>query len=86
MVSRSGAPRRWIRRLLIGFGGLLGLVVVAFTLLQIPPVATWAVRRLLPLIPLNPAFGLQVGRVSGNWITGLQLEDVRLRRDGREVA
>jgi translocation and assembly module TamB len=78
--------RRWTRRLLLGCALLLGVIVVVFALLQTSPVATWAVRRVLPLVPLNPGYRLEVGRVSGNWVTGLQLEDVRLRHQGRELA
>ena len=44
------------------------------------------VRKLLTLAPLNPGNRLEVGGVSGNFLRGLTLEDVRLRQDGRELA
>ncbi len=78
--------RRWTRRLLIGCALLLGPIVVGLALLQTSPFATWTVRRLLPLIPLNPGYQLEVGRVSGNWLSWLQLEDVRLKRGEQYLA
>ncbi len=65
---------------------LVGSVAALVALLQLPPVATVVVRRLLTLAPLNPGNRLEVGRVSGNFLRGLTLEDVRLRQDGRELA
>ena len=56
---------------------ILTLVVAIVALLQVPAVATWVTSRLLALVPLNPGYSLEVGRVSGNWFTGLQLEQVR---------
>jgi translocation and assembly module TamB len=61
-------------------------VVALVGLLQLPPVATVVVRKLLTLAPLKPGYGLQVGRVSGNFFGGLTLEDLRLRQSGRELA
>ncbi|MGH7578665.1 MAG: hypothetical protein ACREM9_00720, partial [Gemmatimonadales bacterium] len=66
--------------------GLLTLVVLIVALLQVPAIGTWAAGRLLTLVPLNPGYHLGVGRVSGNWVTGLQLEGVRLGRGGRDLA
>ncbi len=84
MPSPSG--RRWTRALAFVGISALTLVVASVALLQIPAVATWVTRRMLALVPLNPGYALEVGRVSGNWITGLQLEQVRLRRGSRELA
>ena len=78
--------RRAIRVLTVVGISILTLVVAIVALLQIPAVATWAMSRLLPLVPLNPGYALEVGRVSGNWLTGLRLDQVRLRRASRELA
>ena len=78
--------RRLGRYLALAGTAILTLVVAIVALLQVPPVATWAARKLLALVPLNPGYSLAVGSVSGNWITGLQLEQVRLRRGERELA
>jgi autotransporter translocation and assembly factor TamB len=82
--------RRWLRRLGIGLTGLLVIVVALVGLLQLPPVATLVVRKALTLAPLNPGNRLEVGRVSGNFLHGLTLENVRLRRSdsggSRELA
>src|SRR5882724_1782971 len=79
-------PRwRWLRRLGIGLTLLLTLVVALVGLLQLPPVATVVVRKLLTLAPLNPGYRLEVGRVSGNFFGGLTLQDLRLRQSGREL-
>ncbi len=80
------AVRSWTRRFLIVCAILLAVVVVVLGLLQLSPVATWAVGRLGRLIPLNPGYSLEVGRVSGDWVTGLQLEDVRLQYRTRVLA
>jgi autotransporter translocation and assembly factor TamB len=79
-------PRRWLRRL--GWVGtaLLVIVVTAVALLQLPPVATLAVRRLVTLAPFNPGNRLEVGRVSGNFLRGLTLENVLLRQNDRILA
>ena len=79
------ASRRWLRRVGIGLTLLLTVVVVLVGLLQLPPVATVVTRRLLTLAPLNPGNRLEVGRVSGNFFSGLTLEDLRLRQSGREL-
>jgi translocation and assembly module TamB len=76
----------WIRRIAVAGTALLTLVVALVALLQLPPVATFAVRKLLALAPLNPGNRLSVGRVSGNPFGRLTLEDVRLRQSGRELA
>jgi translocation and assembly module TamB len=65
---------------------VLGIVVALVALLQLPPVATFAVRRLLTLAPLNPGNRLEVARVSGNFFHGLTLENLRLTQDGRVLA
>jgi translocation and assembly module TamB len=78
--------RRWLRRAGIGLTAVLVIVVALVGLLQLPPVATIAVRKLLTLAPLNPGNRLEVGRVSGNFFGGLTLEDLRLQQDGRELA
>ena len=78
--------RRAVRVLAFVGISVLTLVVAIVALLQIPAVATWATSRLLALVPLNPGYALQVGSVSGNWFTGLRLEQVRLRRGARELA
>jgi translocation and assembly module TamB len=83
---RSPSPRRWLRRLGIGATGLLTAVVILVGLLQLPPVATAVVRKLLTLAPLNPGNRLEVGRVSGNFFGELTLENVRLRQADRELA
>src|SRR5712691_4458510 len=79
-------PRRWLRRAGMGIVVLVGLVAGLVALLQLPPVATAVVRKLLTLAPLNPGNRLEVGRVSGNFFGGLTLEDLRLRQSGRELA
>ena len=76
----------WLRRVAIAGTALLTIIVVLAALLQLPPVATFAVRKLLTLAPLNPGNRLSVGRVSGNPFGRLTLEDVRLRRSGRVLA
>lgn len=77
---------RWLRWLGMGLTGLLVIVVALVALLQLPPVATYAVRKLLTLAPLNPGNRLEVGRVSGNFLRGLTLENVSLHQDGRQLA
>jgi translocation and assembly module TamB len=76
----------WLRRLGIVGTVLLTIVVAIVALLQLPPVATAVVRKLLPLAPLNPGNRLYVGRVSGNPFGELTLEAVRLVQSGRELA
>ncbi len=70
----------------MGIVVLVGSVAALVALLQLPPVATVVVRKLLALAPLNPGNRLEVGRVSGNFLRGLTLEDVHLRQNGRELA
>ena len=65
---------------------ILTVVVALVALLQIPAVATWAVNRLITLVPLSPGYALEVGGVNGNWLRGLWLRDVVLRRGRRELA
>ncbi|HEX6104204.1 MAG TPA: translocation/assembly module TamB domain-containing protein [Gemmatimonadales bacterium] len=77
---------RWPRRLLFALAGIVLLILGALALLQIPPVATWAGRRLVGLAPLAPGSRLEIGRVSGSWIAGLTLHDVVLEREGRRLA
>ena len=76
---------RWLRRAGIGGTVLLTAIVALVALLQLPPVTTVVVRKLLTLAPLNPGNRLEVGRVSGNFFGGLTLEDLRLRQSGREL-
>ncbi|MBA3893472.1 MAG: translocation/assembly module TamB domain-containing protein [Gemmatimonadales bacterium] len=64
----------------------MGVVVLLLGLLQVPTIATWAAERLLTLVPLNPEYTLDVGRVSGNWITRLRAENVVLRHRGQKIA
>src|SRR5215218_1878161 len=77
---------RWTRLLAIIGTTVLTLVVTILALLQLPPVATWAMRRLIAVVPLNPGYRLQIGRVSGDWLHRLALEDVRLIWQSRELA
>ena len=44
----------WLRRLGIAGTALLTIVVTMVALLQLPPVATAVVRKLLPLAQINP--------------------------------
>src|SRR3954449_1083827 len=78
--------RRWIRLLGIIGTTILTLVVTLLALLQLPPVATWVLRRIITVVPLNPGYRLQVGGVSGDWLHRLALENVRLIWKGRELA
>src|SRR5919112_3267788 len=80
------SARRWTRRIAIFGTGLLTLVVAVLALLQVPPVATWVMRRLVNVVPLNRGYGLEVGSVTGDWLHQLTLDDVRLVRQGRELA
>ena len=86
LQTRPRPRRRWLRRAGIGIVVLVGIVAALVALLQLPPVATVVVRKLLTLAPLNPGNRLEVGRVYGNFLRGLTLEDVRLAQDGRELA
>jgi translocation and assembly module TamB len=85
-VEFNNMPPRLLRWLRNAGIGLLVLVVAIVGALQLSPVATWVARRLLTYAPLNPGYALEVGRVSGNLFSHLQFEDLRLARDGREVA
>src|SRR3954453_7634277 len=78
--------RRWIRLLAIIATTVLTLVVTLLALLQLPPVASWVARRLITVVPLNPGYQLQVGRVSGDWLHRLALENVRLMWKRHELA
>lgn len=82
----SSLARRAGRVLAIVGISVLTLVVAILALLQIPALATWAANRLLGVVPLSPGYSLEVTRVSGNWLTGLELEGVRLRHRSRELA
>src|SRR5690348_444122 len=77
---------RWTRLLAMFGTGVLVLVVTILALLQVPLVATWVMRRVLTVVPLNPGYRLEVGRVSGDWLHHLALEDVRLWWKDRELA
>ncbi|HEU4647867.1 MAG TPA: hypothetical protein VFS33_02315, partial [Gemmatimonadales bacterium] len=81
----SASLHRWAHRAGVVATALLTLVVVVLAALQLPPVATWVAQRLLPLIPLNPGYRLDVARVSGDWIHGLDLQGVRLRHADTEL-
>jgi translocation and assembly module TamB len=83
---RSPLVRRLGRVLAFGAIAILAIVVAVVALLQVPAVATWAVNRLVPLVPLSPGYTLEVGAVGGNWLTNLQLRGVVLRRGSRELA
>ncbi len=78
--------KRWARRLLLAVTALVLVLLVVLASLQVGPVSTWLGRRLVRLAPLSPGVELAVGRVTGNWVGWLQLEDLRLRRNGRELA
>src|SRR6476469_1597467 len=78
--------RRWTRLLGIIGTTVLTLVVTLLALLQLPPVATWVMRRIITVVPFNPGYQLQVGRVSGDWLHRLALENVRLIWKSRELA
>jgi autotransporter translocation and assembly factor TamB len=79
-----------VRRLgrVLAFGGIaiLAVVIAVLAVLQVSPVATWAVNRLVTFVPLSPGYSLAIGGVSGNWLTNLQLRGVVLRRGSRELA
>lgn len=79
-------PRRWLRRVGIALTALLVIVVTLLALLQLPPVATLVVRKLMTLAPLNPGNRLEVSHVSGDLLHRLVLQDVRLVQNGRELA
>lgn len=79
-------PGRWLRRLLYLVAGVLLLAGIILVLLQIPPVATWAGRRLAGLAPLAEGTRLHIGRVGGSWLRGLTLHGVVLERGGRRLA
>ena len=83
----AGGPprRRWPRRLLFATLGIVLLIPAALLLLRLEPVATWAGRRLAGLAPLAPGARLSIGRVGGNWISGLTLDDVVLARNGEQL-
>ena len=80
----SPAARRWTRPLAATGIILLTLLVSVLALLQLPPVATWVVRRLVTVIPLSPGYHLEVGRVTGDWLHRLALDEVRLVRKDRK--
>src|SRR5687767_6763969 len=82
----SSSARRAGRIAAVAGIATLTLVVVIMALLQVPAVATWAANRLVGLVPLNPGYALTVGRVGGNWVTGLHLEQLRLRRGSQDLA
>ena len=82
----SPSVRRPGRVLAAGGIAILVIVVALVAALQIPFVATWAVNRLVTLVPLSPGYALEVGSVHGNVLTGLQLRQVVLRRGDRELA
>ncbi|HEU4682085.1 MAG TPA: hypothetical protein VFS51_10080, partial [Gemmatimonadales bacterium] len=84
MTSRPA--RRWIRPLAIVGISLLTLVVAGLALLHLPPVATWVMRQLITVVPLNPGYRLEVGRVSGDWVNRLALDEVRLLHHDEELA
>jgi translocation and assembly module TamB len=81
------SPVRRLGRVLAGIGiAILTIVVAVVALLQVPVVATWAVNRVATLVPLSPGYALEVGGVGGNWLSGLWLRDVVLRRGDRVLA
>src|SRR5262245_10151649 len=56
----------------------LALLVVPIALLQLPSVTNWTGQKLLGLVPLDSTYHLRVGRITGNWLTHLELHDVAL--------
>lgn len=81
----SPRVRRLGRGLAIAGITILTIVVAVVAALQMPAVATWAANRLVALAPLNPGYALDVGGVSGNWLTNLTLRDVVLRHGPSEL-
>src|SRR5688500_4395427 len=82
----SPLVRRLGRVLAVGGIAILAIVVAVVALLQVPPVATWAVNRLVTFVPLSPGYALEVGGVGGNWLTQLRLRGLVLRQGRRELA
>ncbi len=78
--------RRWARRFLIAGAGVILVLLGLLASLQLSPIATWLGRRLASLAPLAPGAELGIGRVTGNWVSGLTVEGLVLRREGRELA
>ena len=62
------------------------IFVLLLAALQVPGIGNWAGQRLLGLIPLNPDYELTARRVTGNWVTHLELQDVLLRHASDTVA
>ena len=79
----TNTARRWLR-ILVASVVLLPIVLVLA--LQLPFIATWAVRKLATAAPLNTGYRLDIGRARGNWLTDLRLRDVRLLHEGRVLA
>ena len=67
-----------LRFLGIGSAWAAAAVVVLLLLLQMPPVATWLVRRVAVAVNPYPGHTLVVGRASGGMLRGLELEALRL--------
>lgn len=74
-------PRRhaWIRWLLGILVGLVGMVVLVFVLLGRPPIATRFTNTVLARV-VPPGSRVRIERVSGDWITRLELSGVRVTR------
>ncbi|HWB42855.1 MAG TPA: hypothetical protein VG500_16450, partial [Gemmatimonadales bacterium] len=78
---------RRVGRVLVATGiAVLTLLVAVVALLQVPAVAGWVANRLQALVPLAPGYAIEVGAAGGNWLTGLRLQDLSLRRGGSELA
>src|ERR687895_641440 len=80
------SSRRLLR--LLGLFGIsvLCLLFAALVALELPEVSTWVGRRLLTLVPLNPGYQLSIGRIDGNWLTGISGRELKLTQGSRTLA
>src|SRR5262245_28723284 len=84
-ASRPRGPR-W-KAWLLGIAlGLVGLAVVALIALQQPPAATGVTNAVLGRIQILPRASSHVDQVRGNWLTHLELTDLRLTRGDTLIA
>ncbi|NNF38574.1 MAG: hypothetical protein HKN71_07895, partial [Gemmatimonadetes bacterium] len=72
-----GPVRAAARGAAVGFAGIVGVVVVGVILLQFDAVGTSVVRALGARFA-PPGLSLEVERVSGNWLSSLEVIDARL--------